>query len=49
MEHAKEGRMKVYINGPGHLTMMAVMPKYGLKCLVTFSRTGGLISMKLGI
>ena len=29
METPLEGRRKVYINGPGHMTKMAAMPIYG--------------------
>ena len=29
VEHPWEGGTKVYINGPGHMTKMAVMPIYG--------------------
>ena len=29
MEPPWEGGMQVYINGPGHMTKMAVMPIYG--------------------
>ena len=31
VESPWEGGTKVYINGPGHMTKMAVMPKYGKK------------------
>ena len=29
MEPLWEGRKKVYINGPGHMTKMAILPIYG--------------------
>ena len=29
VEPPLEGGTKVYINGPGHMTKMAAMPKYG--------------------
>ena len=29
LEPPWEGRMKVYINGPGHMTKMSAMPIYG--------------------
>ena len=29
VEPLLEGEMKVYINGPGHMTKMAAMPIYG--------------------
>ena len=45
-----EGGTKVYINGPGHMTKMAAMPIYGkTPSKIFFSRTGGPISMKLGM
>ena len=45
-----EGGMKVYINGPGHMTKMAAMPIYGKNPLkIFFSRTGWPIFMKLGM
>ena len=31
MWYPKEGGIKVYINGPGHMTKMAAMPIYGKK------------------
>ena len=45
-----EGRTKVCINGPGHMTKMAAMPIYGKNLKkIFFSRTGGPISTKLGM
>ena len=45
-----EGGTKVYINGPGHMTKMAATPIYGKNpSKIFFSRTGGLIFMKLGM
>ena len=44
--------MKVYINGPGHMTKMAAMPIYDiwLKPLkILFSRTGSPMISKLGM
>ena len=40
----------MFINKPGHMTKMAVMPKYGKNPLkLFFSRTAGLISTKLHV
>ena len=39
----------MYINNPGHMTKMAAMPIYGKNPSKIFSRTGGLISTKLGM
>ena len=40
--------MKVYINGPGHMTKMAALPIYGKKTLKTFfSRTRSPMILKL--
>ena len=39
----------MYINIPGHMTKMAAMPIYGKNPSKIFSRTGGLISKKLGM
>ena len=39
----------MYIRNPGHMTKMAAMPIYGKNPSKIFSRTGGQISMKLGI
>ena len=44
-----EGGMKVYINGPGHMTKMAATPIYGKNPSKIFSRTGGPIFTKLGM
>ena len=44
-----EGRTKVCINGPRHMTKMAATPIYGKNPSKIFSRTGGRISMKLGM
>ena len=45
-----EGGMKVYINGPGHMTKMAARPIYGKNpSKIFFSRTGGPIFTKLGM
>ena len=45
-----EGGTKVCINGPGHMTKMAAMPIYGKNpSKIFFSRTGSLISTKLGM
>ena len=45
-----EGGTKVCINGPGHMTKMAATPIYGKNpSKIFFSRTGGPISMKLGM
>ena len=39
----------MYINNLGHMTKMATMPIYGKNPIKIFSRTGGPISMKLGM
>ena len=40
----------MYIRNPGHMTKMAAMPIYGKNpSKIFFSRTGGLISKKLGM
>ena len=39
----------MYINNPGHMTKMAAMPIYGKNPSKIFSRTGELISKKLGM
>ena len=40
----------MYINIPGHMTKMAAMPIYGKNpSKIFFSRTGGPISLKLGM
>ena len=40
----------MYIRNPGHMTKMAAMPIYGKNpSKIFFSRTGGLISTKLGM
>ena len=40
----------MYIRNPGHMTKMAAMPIYGRNpSKIFFSRTGGLISTKLGM
>ena len=39
----------MYINNPGHMTKMDAMPVYGKKLSKIFTRTGGLISTKLGM
>ena len=40
----------MYMNNPGHMTKMATMPIYGKNASkIFFSRTGGSISMKLGM
>ena len=40
----------MYIRNPGRMTKMAAMPIYGKNpSKIFFSRTGGLISMKLGM
>ena len=45
-----EGGMKVYINGPGHMTKMAATPIYGKNpSKIFFSRAGGPIFTKLGM
>ena len=50
MEPPWEGGMKVFINGPGHMTKMAATPIYGKNpSKIFFSRTGGLIFTKLGM
>ena len=36
VEHPQEGRTKVCINGPGHMTKMAAMPIYGKNGKVIF-------------
>ena len=42
-----EGRTKVYINSPGHMTKMAAMPIYSKNpSKIFFSRTGGQIFTK---
>ena len=48
MEPLWEGGTKVYINGPGRMTMMAAMPIYGKKPLKIFSsKTGSPMISKL--
>ena len=42
-----EGKTKVCINGPGHMTKMAATPIYGKNTSKIFFRTNGLISTKL--
>ena len=49
MKHLWEGGTNVYIRNPGHMTKMAAMPIYGKNPSKIFSRTGGLISTKLGM
>ena len=49
MEHSYEGRMKVYINGQGHMTKVAFMAINSKKPLKTFSRTRGPMILKLGM
>ena len=50
VEHPWEGGMKVYINGPGHMTKMAATPIYGKnRSKIFFSRTGGPIFTKFGM
>ena len=46
-----EGGTKVYINGPGHMTKMAVTPIYGknTKKKIFFSRTESSMILKLGM
>ena len=44
-----EGGMKVYINGPGHMTKMAATPIFGKNPSKIFSRTGWPIFTKLGM
>ena len=40
----------MYIRNPGHMTKMAAMPIYGKNpSQIFFSKTSGLISMKLGM
>ena len=39
MEHLWEGGTKVYINGPGHMTKMAVMLIYGKNLLLQNQKT----------
>ena len=40
----------MYIRNPGHMTKMVAMPIYGKNpSKIFFSKTGGLISMKLGM
>ena len=39
----------MYIRNPGHMTKMAAMPIYGKNPSKIFSRTGGPISMILGM
>ena len=39
----------MYLNNPGHMTKMAAMPIYGKNPSKIFSRTGELISTKLGM
>ena len=39
----------MYIRNPGHMTKMAAMPIYGKNPSKIFSRTGELISRKLGM
>ena len=41
--------MKIYEHDAGHMTKMAATPIYGKNPSKTFSRTGGLISTKLGL
>ena len=50
MEPPWDGGMKVYSNGPGHMTNMAAMPIYG-KTLkkIFFSGTKQLMTLKVGM
>ena len=48
MKHLLEGGTNMYINDPGHMTMVATMPIHGKNSLKIFSGTE-LISMKLGM
>ena len=47
MEHPWEGGKKVYINGQGHMTKMAINRKKPLK--IFFSRTRRPVILKLGV
>ena len=49
MKHLSEGGTNVFINNPGHMTKMAVMPIYGKNPSKFFSGTTGPISTKLGM
>ena len=49
MEPFWEGRTKVYINGPGHMTKMAAMHIYGKTLKNFFSRTRSSVFLKLGM
>ena len=50
MKHLWEGGTNVFINNPGHMTMMAAMPIYGKNpSKFFFSGTTGPISTKLGM
>ena len=50
MEPPWEGRTKVYINGPSHMTEMAAMPIYGKNLKkIFFSRTRNPMILKLGM
>ena len=45
-----EGETNMYINNPGHMSKMTIMSKCGKNpSNIFFSRTDGLISMKLGM
>ena len=50
MEPLWDGRMKVCLNGPSHMTKMAVMPISGKNpSIIFFSGTSGSIALKLGM
>ena len=50
MEHPREGGMKVYINGQGHMTKMAAMAINSKKRLkIFFFRTRKPMILKLGV
>ena len=47
MQHPGNGRLKICSDGPGLMAKMTTMPIYGKK--IIFSRTAGLIALKLGM
>ena len=49
MEPPWDGGMKIYSNGPGHMTKMAAMPIYGKNLKKIFSRTISPMTLKLGL
>ena len=49
VESPWEGRTKVYINGPGHMTKMAAMPIYGKNLKTLLLQNQKSYELKLGM